>query len=135
MAQQEGHFFGILSTPLSWARANLRFVCGIDVAYGSAQEGAAILTWQKNRRVELLRTIALVTGSANPERAQKALNMLIEEMFPEQKLKREEAIDKALEIMESEQQRVYNVKKTQAQKPAIGRKIADRLRRKPRGSH
>ena len=98
--------------------------------YNSAQEGAAVLTWQKNQRVELLKTIAVVTSSANPDKAQKALNMLIEEMFPSHKLERKEAIDRALEIMESEQKRVYNVKKTEADKGTIGRKIGRALAKK-----
>lgn len=107
----------------------------MEVPYDSVQEGVAILAWQKNQRVELLKTIAGVTATVNPERAQKALNLLIEEMFPSQKLEREKAVDKALEIMESEQKRVYSIKKTGATKSAIGRKISERLSRKPRGRH
>ena len=100
--------------------------------FNSAQEGAAILTWQKNQRVELLKTIAVVTASANPEKAQKALNLLIEEMFPSHQLRRKEAIDKALEIMEGEQKRIYSVKKAEAQKSSITRKIGRALSKKPR---
>lgn len=108
---------------MSWARANIRFVQGVEVAYNSAQEGAAILTWNKHQRVELLKTIATVTATVNPEQAQKSLNLLIEEMFPSQRLGRAEAVDKALEIMESEQKRVYSIKKTQQKKNAFGRRI------------
>lgn len=102
--------------------------------FQSAQEGAAVLTWQKNQRVELLKTIAIVTASANPDKAQKALNLLIEEMFPSHKIKRKEALDRALEIMESEQKRVYSVKKTEVSKNSIGRRIGKALKnpRKPR---
>jgi len=119
-----------MSSPLSWARSNIRFVHGIDVAYGSPQEGAALLVWQKNQRIELLKTIAVVTATVSPERAQKSLNLLIEEMFPSQKLQRENAVDKALEIMEGEQKRVYSVKKTQAARSAIGRKMVRALKKK-----
>lgn len=103
---------------------------GVDVPYGSAQENAAIRTWHKAQKIELLKTISVVTASANPERAQRALNLLIEEMFPSHKIERERAVDKALEIMEAERDRVYSVKKTTAKKSAIGRKISRAFRKK-----
>lgn len=87
------------------------------------QEGAAILVWQKTQRVELLKTIAVVTATVDPEKAQKSLNLLIEEMFPDRKVERDRAVANALEIMEGEQKRVYNVKKTELKKSAIGRKL------------
>ena len=58
----------------------------------------------------MLRTIAVVTASANPEQAQKALRRLLEEAFPEVEKERAEAVDKALEIMNTERERVYSVK-------------------------
>lgn len=45
----------------------------------------------------------------NPERASRALNKLIEEMFPETAKERERAVEKAMEIMEREKQVVYSV--------------------------
>lgn len=74
--------------------------------------------------MELFKTIAVVTATANPEQAQRALNLLIEEMFPEQKIQKKEAVDKALEIMELEQKRTYMVTKTGQKKHSASRKIA-----------
>lgn len=69
----------------------------------------AIQAWRKNQRIELYRTIAVVTATVNPEKAQAALQRLLEEMFPEVAAEREDAIDKAMEIMEKEKQRTYSV--------------------------
>ncbi len=62
----------------------------------------AIQAWRKRQRIELLRTIAIVTATVNPERATQALHRLIEEMFPEHRIEREKAVERALEIMERE---------------------------------
>jgi len=50
-----------------------------------------------------------VTGSVNPQQAQKALRNLIEEMFPEIADDREKAVEKALSIMEEEKQKTYAI--------------------------
>jgi hypothetical protein len=107
-----------------WARANLKFIQGVDVPFNSAEESAAIITWQKNQRVELLRTIAVVTATVNPDQAQRSLNLLVEEMFPESQIDKKESVEKALEIMESERKKVYRVTKSGQKKPATSRKIA-----------
>jgi hypothetical protein len=69
----------------------------------------AIAVWRKQQRIELYRTIATVTASVNPENAQKALQRLIEEMFPEVAVERENAVEKAMEIMEKEKDKAYKV--------------------------
>lgn len=93
----------------------------------------AILAWKKRQRIELLRTIAVVTASANPDKAQQALHRLIEEQFPEQKIERDKAVERALEIMEREQKRVYSVVPTDVKPSALGklRRVTSR-RRRPR---
>ena len=45
----------------------------------------------------------------NPDKAKNALQQLIEEMFPEVAKDRENAVDKAMEIMEKEKARTYSV--------------------------
>lgn len=82
----------------------------MDLPYESPQESLAIIAWKKKQRVELLKTIATVTASVNPEKAQEALNRLIEEMFPEVANERERAVDRAMEIMEEEKRHVYSVR-------------------------
>lgn len=94
---------------MGWARVNLHLVQGADVEYGTIQESMAIAAWRKQQRIELSRTIAVVTASTNPDNAQKALHQLIEEMFPEVAAEREQAVDKALEIMEKEKGKAYKV--------------------------
>ena len=66
--------------------------------------------WRRRQRIDLLRTIALVVASVNPEKARQALNNLIEEQFPEQKFERNKAVEKALEIMKEERKKVFAVK-------------------------
>ncbi len=51
----------------------------------------------------------MVVANVNPDKAQKALGNLIEEMFPEQKFERAKAVEKALKIMESERKKVIAV--------------------------
>lgn len=91
------------------ARIHLRLVEGIDAPYKSIQESLAIEAWRKKERVDLLRTIAIVTASVNPEKAQEALRRLIEEQFPEVAKDRAQAVDRAMEIMEKEKTRSYSV--------------------------
>lgn len=67
------------------------------------------MAWRKRERIDLLRTIAIVTATVNPEKAQSALSKLIEEMFPEIANDRTRAVDRALEIMEEEKNKVYSV--------------------------
>jgi hypothetical protein len=50
-----------------------------------------------------------VTGSVNPEQAQKALRNLIEEMFPEVASDRDKAVEQALTIMKEEQKKTYSI--------------------------
>lgn len=69
----------------------------------------AIVAWRKQQRIDLLKTIAQVTASVNPEKAQKALRNLVEEMFPEVAKEREMAVEKAMEIMEVERQKAYAI--------------------------
>lgn len=88
---------------------NLHLVQGTSVQYGSPQESLAIAAWRKQQRVELLRTIALATAVANPEKAASALNRLIEEAFPEVGKERTRAVERAMEIMEKEKDRQYAV--------------------------
>jgi len=45
-------------------------------------------------------------------------------MFPESRIDKKEAVEKALEIMEAERDRVYRVTKSGQKKPATSRKIA-----------
>jgi polyhydroxyalkanoate synthesis regulator phasin len=79
------------------------------VEYGTLQESFAVAAWRKNQRIELLKTIAVVTGSVNPQQAQKALRNLIEEMFPEVAEDREKAVERALSIMEEEKKKTYAI--------------------------
>jgi hypothetical protein len=51
----------------------------------------------------------MCTAAVNPTKAQSALRQLIEEMFPEVAQEREDAVAKALEIMEKEKDRAYKV--------------------------
>lgn len=51
----------------------------------------------------------MCTATVNPDRAQAALNRLIEESFPEVSKDRDRAVEKAMEIMEREQDRAYSV--------------------------
>lgn len=69
----------------------------------------AIAAWRKQQRIELYRTIAVVTATVNPDNSQKALRQLIEEMFPEVAAEREKAVEKAMEIMEKEKNKSYKV--------------------------
>ena len=45
----------------------------------------------------------------NPEKAQASLRRLIEEMFPEVASEREDAVERAMEIMEKEKAKAYSV--------------------------
>jgi hypothetical protein len=81
----------------------------------------AILAWKKRQRIELLRTIAVVTAAVTPDKASQALHRLIEEQFPEHRIEREKAVERALEIMEREQKRVYSVVPTDTKPSALGR--------------
>lgn len=87
--------------------------------------------YRKNQRIELLRTIAIVTASVNPEKANAALQRLIEEQFPEVAKDREKSIDKAMEIMERERTRTYSVSSSEQalNKNGFG-KFRDILKRK-----
>lgn len=67
------------------------------------------MAWRKQQRIELYRTIAICTASVNADQAQAALRRLIEEMFPEVAKDRERAVDRAMEIMERERAKVYQV--------------------------
>jgi hypothetical protein len=51
----------------------------------------------------------VVTAAVNPEKAQAALNKLLEETFPEIAKEREDAVGKAMEIMEKEKNKAYKV--------------------------
>jgi len=101
------------------------------VEYGSLEESLAIQAWKKRQRVELLRTIAVVTAQVNPERASQALHRLIEEMFPEHKIERERAVERALDLMAREKDRVYSVVPTD-QKPGAFGKLKGLLGRRRR---
>jgi hypothetical protein len=81
-----------------------------------------------------LRTIAVVTASVNPEKAAEAMHRLIEEMFPEHRIEREKAVERALEIMKREQSRVYSVVPTDVKPSALGkfRKLVQGRRPGPR---
>lgn len=111
----------MISSPVGWARLNLHLLDAAPVAFGSLEESLAIMAWKKRERIELLRTIATVTATVNPERASQALHRLIEEQFPEQRIERERAVERALEIMEREQSRVYSVVPTDVKPSALGR--------------
>lgn len=89
---------------------------GLDAEYDSLQESVAVYVWKKKQRIDLLRTISLVVAAVNPEKAKEALSNLIEEQFPEQKFEREQAVDKALRIMEEERKKVFSVSARQPQK-------------------
>jgi hypothetical protein len=89
----------------------------------------AIQAWRKRQRIELLRTIAIVTATVNPERATQALHRLIEEMFPEHRIERERAVERALEIMEREKERVYAVVPTDTKPSGLQRMKGPRGRR------
>ena len=88
---------------------NLHLVKKSGVEYGTLQESIAIAAWRKLERIELLRTIAVVTAQVNPEKAQQALQRLIEESFPEVARDRERSVDRAMEIMDREKTRSYKV--------------------------
>jgi len=90
---------------------------GVQADYGTIQESIALYAWRKQQRIKLLDTIAVVVANVNPDKAQKALSDLIEEMFPEQKFEREQAVEKAMEIMEKERKKVFAVKKAYPEKP------------------
>ena len=99
------------------------------VEYGSLKESVALWAWKKRERIDLLKTIAVVTAHVNPDRAAQALHRFIEEMFPEQRIERERAVERALEIMENEKQRVYSVVPAEVKPPAWGR-LKTALRRR-----
>ena len=84
-------------------------VQGVGIEYDTLQESLAIAAWRKVQRIELYKTIATVTASVNPDKAQSALRKLVEEMFPEVGTERERAVDKAMEIMEEERKKTYNI--------------------------
>jgi len=105
-AQQRRHK-KLLGSPVGWARAYLHLVQGADLEVGSWRESLAISAWRKQQRIELLRTIALAQAFVNPEKAQKAMTNLLEEMFPEVAEDRQKAVDKALDIMKKESGKVY----------------------------
>lgn len=86
---------------------NLHLVRNAGVEYGTIQESIAIAAWRKQERIELLRTIAVVTSQVNPEKAQQALQRLIEESFPEVGKDRDRAVERAMDIMEREKSRAY----------------------------
>lgn len=67
------------------------------------------MAWRKQQRIDLYKTIAICTATVNPEKAQAALKKLLEEMFPEVGAEREKAVDKAMEIMDQEKKKTYNV--------------------------
>ena len=67
------------------------------------------MAWRKQQRIELYRTIAICTATINPDKAQGALRKLLEEMFPELETEREEAVERAMEIMEKEKDKSYKV--------------------------
>ena len=91
---------------------NLRLLQGITAPYKGLQESLAIMAFRKKERIELLKTIAIVTATVNPEKAQQATQRLVEEMFPEHLIERAHAVERALELMEQERHRVYVVAPT-----------------------
>ena len=124
---------GVLSSPSGWARLNLHLLDAAPVAYGSLEESLAIAAWRKRQRIELLRTIAVVTASVNPEKAGQALHRLIEEQFPEHQIEREKAVERALDIMERERSRVYSVVPTDTKPTGLGRVRGILAKRRRRG--
>lgn len=121
--------FGVLSSPTGWARLNLHFLDAAPVEYGSLEESVAMEAWRKRQRVDLLRTIAVVTAAVNPDKAAQALHRLIEEQFPEHRIERERAVERALEIMDVESKRVYSVVPTDVKQGGSGRsprRLSDR---------
>ena len=71
-----------------------------------------------------------MVAAVNPDKAQKALSDLIEEMFPEQKFERQKSVDRALEIMEEERKKVFSVSKKFPEKPkGLVRRINKVLKR------
>jgi hypothetical protein len=88
---------------------NLHLVQGAVAPYDSLQESIAIQAWRKMQRIDLYRTIAICTASANPAQSQQAIRRLIEEQFPEVGKEREDAVDRAMAIMEKETERAYTV--------------------------
>jgi hypothetical protein len=74
-------------------------------------------TWKKQQRIQLLHTICGVVATVNPQKAKDALNNLIEEMFPEQKFEREQAVERALKIMEEERKKVIMFSPLHRRKP------------------
>ena len=126
---------GVLGSPSGWARINLHYLQGADLEYQSLAESLAIEAWRRRERIDLLRTMAVVTAAVNPEKAQQVLHKLIEAMFPEQAIEREKAVENALEIMEKEKDRVYSVSKVGAKaskSTALGR-VRDILGKNRRG--
>lgn len=63
----------------------------------------------------------MVTATVNPEKAAQALHRLIEEQFPEHRIEREKAVERALEIMKTEKDRVYSVTPTDRKPSALTR--------------
>lgn len=51
----------------------------------------------------------MCTASANPAQSQAAVRRLIEEQFPEVGREREDAVERAMEIMEKEKDKAYSV--------------------------
>lgn len=87
-------------------------------------------TWRKKQRIQLLHTICGVVASVNPDKAQQALNDLIEEMFPEKAFDRKKSVEKALKIMEEERKKVIKVVPLHKQKPrGLVKKINKVLKR------
>lgn len=70
----------------------------------------AIAAWRKQQRIETLRTIAIVVAQTNPEKAQKALDDMLAETFPEIGHDRQKSVDKALKLMKEESKVVYRAK-------------------------
>lgn len=123
--------FGVLSSPTGWARLNLHFLDAAPVEYRSLEESVAIEAWKKRQRIDLLRTIAMVTAAVNPDRAAQALHRLIEEQFPEHRIERERAVERALEIMEVESRRVYSVTPTDTKASGSRRSLGRPHDRRP----
>lgn len=129
--QKGRHLPGVISSPLGLARVRLHLLTNGKVEYKTLQESLAIEALRKQERIELYRTIAVVTATVNPEKAQAALQNLIEETFPEVAKDREKSIEKAMEIMEKERQRTYSVSSAdQAMKKGSWSKFRDILKQK-----
>lgn len=78
----------------------------------------------------------MCTASVNPEKAQQALQRLIEESFPEVAKDRARAIDRAMEIMEKEKDKTYAVNVMGQQSKGNSWQRAQHIlknRRKPKG--